>query len=86
MKASPGVWYLQLAPGRSSDLYVLEEHEDGDEVLPFRKQITIDDLRGKLVHLEVVKKKGREHDQLLSSSDDANNLDGRKVRFCIYLL
>ncbi|KAI3990911.1 hypothetical protein MKX01_026095 [Papaver californicum] len=78
MKASPGVWYLQLAPGRSSDLYVLKEHEDGDEVLPFRKQITIDDLRGKLVHLEVVKKKGREHDQLLSSSDDANNLDERK--------
>ncbi|KAI3966206.1 hypothetical protein MKW92_005124, partial [Papaver armeniacum] len=78
MKASPGVWYLQLAPGRSSDLYVLKEPEDGDEVLPFRKQITIDDLRGKLVHLEVVKKKGREHDQLLSSSDVANNLDERK--------
>ncbi|KAI3972803.1 hypothetical protein MKX01_019461 [Papaver californicum] len=78
MKASPGVWYLQLAPGRSSDLYVLKEQEGGDEVLPFRKQITIDDLWGKLVHLEVVKKKGREHDQLLSSSDDANNLDERK--------
>ncbi|KAA8545514.1 hypothetical protein F0562_020298 [Nyssa sinensis] len=70
MKVSPGVWYLQLAPGRSSELYVLKEDGDGNQDMPLAKRITINDLRGKLVHLEVVKKKGMEHEKLLVSSDD----------------
>ncbi|OVA04288.1 Glycosyl transferase [Macleaya cordata] len=78
MKVSPGVWYLQLAPGRSSDLYLLKENEDGSEILPLSKRITINDLRGKLVHLEVVKKKGKEHEQLLASSDDDSTLEENK--------
>ncbi|XP_043704312.1 UDP-glucose:glycoprotein glucosyltransferase [Telopea speciosissima] len=65
MKVSPGVWYLQLAPGRSSDLYLLKENG-----VQKSKQIIISDLRGKLVHLEVLKKKGKEHEQLLDSSVD----------------
>ncbi|XP_066332805.1 UDP-glucose:glycoprotein glucosyltransferase-like isoform X1 [Miscanthus floridulus] len=59
MKVSPGVWYLQLAPGRSADLY---------EVPP--KLIAIDSLRGKLMHIEVQKKKGKEHEELLNAADD----------------
>ncbi|KAE8686756.1 UDP-glucose:glycoprotein glucosyltransferase [Hibiscus syriacus] len=43
MKVSPGVWYLQLAPGRSSELYLFRD---------------------------VVKKKGKEQEKLLISSDD----------------
>ncbi|PWA75078.1 UDP-glucose:glycoprotein glucosyltransferase [Artemisia annua] len=66
MKVSPGVWYLQLAPGRSSDLYILQ---DGQE-MHLTKRITIDYLRGKPVHLGVVKKKGKEHERLLIPSDD----------------
>ncbi|XP_071733652.1 UDP-glucose:glycoprotein glucosyltransferase-like [Rutidosis leptorrhynchoides] len=66
MKVSPGVWYLQLAPGRSSNLYVLQ---DGPEMSP-TKRITIDYLRGKPFHLGVVKKRGKEHEKLLISSDD----------------
>ncbi|KAK9048740.1 hypothetical protein SSX86_032293, partial [Deinandra increscens subsp. villosa] len=66
MKVSPGVWYLQLAPGRSSDLYILQ---DGPE-MHSTKRITIDYLRGKPVHLGVVKKKGKEHEKLLIPSDD----------------
>ncbi|KAJ4966264.1 hypothetical protein NE237_018113 [Protea cynaroides] len=65
MKVCPGIWYLQLAPGRSSDLYLLKEN--GVQKL---KQIIINDLRGKLVRLEVLKKKGKEHEQLLDSSVD----------------
>ncbi|XP_065869567.1 UDP-glucose:glycoprotein glucosyltransferase isoform X2 [Euphorbia lathyris] len=78
MKVSPGVWYLQLAPGRSSELYVLKE--DGAESLEklLSKRITIYDLRGKVVHLEVAKKKGKEHEKLLISSDDSNHSDGKK--------
>ncbi|GJR14193.1 hypothetical protein Tco_0796845 [Tanacetum coccineum] len=34
------------------------------------KRITIDYLRGKPVHLGVVKKKGKEHERLLIPSDD----------------
>nr|GEV63748.1 UDP-glucose:glycoprotein glucosyltransferase [Tanacetum cinerariifolium] len=66
MKVSLGVWYLQLAPGRTSDLYILQ---DGQE-MHLTKRITIDYLRGKPVHLGVVKKKGKEHERLLIPSDD----------------
>ncbi|KAI7751028.1 hypothetical protein M8C21_007077 [Ambrosia artemisiifolia] len=66
MKVSPGVWYLQLAPGRSSDLYVLQDGPEKQST----KRITIDYLRGKPVHLGVVKKKGKEHEKLLIPSDD----------------
>ncbi|KAK9110137.1 hypothetical protein Sjap_018197 [Stephania japonica] len=69
MKVSPGVWYLQLAPGRSSDLYKLKEN---------MTQIIINDLRGKVVHLEVAKKKGKEHEQLLSTVDEDNSEEQEK--------
>ncbi|XP_009780014.1 UDP-glucose:glycoprotein glucosyltransferase isoform X1 [Nicotiana sylvestris] len=70
MKVFPGVWYLQLAPGRSSELYALKEDGDGGQETTLSKRITIDDLRGKLVHMEVMKKKGKEHEKLLVSADD----------------
>ncbi|KAJ4717311.1 UDP-glucose:glycoprotein glucosyltransferase-like [Melia azedarach] len=70
MKVSPGVWYLQLAPGRSSELYVLKEDGDASEEKSFSKRITMNDLRGKVVRLEVLKKKGKEQEKLLVSSDD----------------
>ncbi|KAJ4874821.1 UDP-glucose:glycoprotein glucosyltransferase [Raphanus sativus] len=69
MKVSPGVWYLQLAPGRSSELYVLKGGNDGSQDQSSLKRITIDDLRGKVVHLEVVKKRGKEHEKLLVPTD-----------------
>uniref|UniRef100_A0A0D9XKJ1 UDP-glucose:glycoprotein glucosyltransferase n=1 Tax=Leersia perrieri TaxID=77586 RepID=A0A0D9XKJ1_9ORYZ len=59
MKVSPGVWYLQLAPGRSADLYELPP-----------KLIAIDSLRGKLMHIEVQKRRGKEHEDLLNADDD----------------
>ncbi|KAE8009047.1 hypothetical protein FH972_005504 [Carpinus fangiana] len=75
MKVSPGVWYLQLAPGRSTELYVLKEDGDGSQEKLLSKRITINDLRGKVVHLEVVKKKGKEHEKLLVSDDDDHSQD-----------
>lgn len=77
MKVSPGVWYLQLAPGRSAELYELKERGDGRHSYLSSERITITDLRGKLVHLDVVKKKGKEHEELLVASDD-NNVNKRK--------
>ena len=81
MKVSPGVWYLQLAPGRSADLYILKEIGDKIQGTPQLKLITIDDLRGKLVRLEVVKKKGKEREDLLAPSTDEKLVDDeRKVK------
>ncbi|XP_057737491.1 UDP-glucose:glycoprotein glucosyltransferase [Arachis stenosperma] len=65
MKVSPGVWYLQLAPGRSSELYILKDGGDGNLDKQSSKLITINDLRGKVVHMEVVKRKGKESEKLL---------------------
>ncbi|KAI8555132.1 hypothetical protein RHMOL_Rhmol05G0150600 [Rhododendron molle] len=78
MKVSPGVWYLQLAPGKSSALYDMKEDGDGNQGLHSSKRITINDLRGKLVHLEVVKKKGKEYEKLLGPSNDENSSHGKK--------
>ncbi|KAG6709705.1 hypothetical protein I3842_06G146800 [Carya illinoinensis] len=75
MKVSPGVWYLQLASGRSSELYVLREDGDGSQEKPLSKHITINDLRGKVVRLEVLKKKGKENEILLVSDDNDGALD-----------
>ncbi|KAG5041087.1 hypothetical protein JHK85_013563 [Glycine max] len=73
MKVSPGVWYLQLAPGRSSELYILKEDGEGSYDKQSSKLITINDLRGKLFHMEVLKKKGKEHEELLLPDDNAQD-------------
>lgn len=85
MKVSPGVWFLQLAPGRSSELYVLKGGADGMENKQSSKLITINDLRGKVVHMDVVKRKGREHEKLLVSDDDDEEdlQETKKVSACI---
>lgn len=91
MKVNPGVWYLQLAPGRSSELYVMKDDSEGSKDTTLLKRITIDNLRGKLVHMEVIKKKGKERETLLIPSDDTQSAD-HKVRsysshvFFIYLV
>ncbi|KVH88595.1 UDP-glucose:Glycoprotein Glucosyltransferase [Cynara cardunculus var. scolymus] len=79
MKVSPGVWYLQLAPGRSSDLYIMQDGLD----MRSTKRITIDRLRGKPVHLGVVKKKGKEHEKLLIPSDDDDS-SRKQVGFLLF--
>lgn len=85
MKVSPGVWYLQLAPGRSSELYVLKGGIDGSQDQSSLKRITIDDLRGKVVHLEVVKRKGKEHEKLLvPSDDDGGEQQNNKVSYTLF--
>uniref|UniRef100_A0A1D1XJM9 UDP-glucose:glycoprotein glucosyltransferase n=2 Tax=Anthurium amnicola TaxID=1678845 RepID=A0A1D1XJM9_9ARAE len=79
MKVSPGVWFLQLAPGRSADLYALKENGDRNQQNSQSKLITINDLRGKLVHLEAVKRRGKEHEELLTVSlDDRHLEEGKK--------
>lgn len=78
MKVSPGVWYLKLAPGRSADLYEMNTNEGTPSSRS--KHIIINDLRGRLVHLEVEKKKGKEHDELLSDYDDLHLKEKKEDR------
>ena len=79
MKVSPGIWHLMLAPGRSSELYLLKEEDGGSQKTTLSKRIIINDLRSKVVHLEVVKRKGKEHEKLLVSADVDDHSDGKKV-------
>lgn len=79
MKVSPGVWHLQLAPGRSSELYLLKQDGGISQDKPLSKRIIIDDLRGKVVHMEVEKKKGKEHEKLLVPDGGDNMLENNKV-------
>ncbi|MBA0743070.1 hypothetical protein Gogos_005790, partial [Gossypium gossypioides] len=80
MKVHPGVWHLQLAPGRSSELYFFRDGvDDGRQEKSLSKRIAINDLRGNVVHLEVVKKKGKEHEKLLISSDVDNQSKDKRV-------
>ncbi|KAL1553421.1 UDP-glucose:glycoprotein glucosyltransferase isoform X2 [Salvia divinorum] len=78
MKVLPGVWYLQMASGRSSELYVMKEDGEGAGETTLLKRIMIDDLRGKLVHMEVIKKKGLEREKLLLPADDDSRSNGEK--------
>ncbi|PIN18202.1 UDP-glucose:glycoprotein glucosyltransferase [Handroanthus impetiginosus] len=78
MKVFPGLWYLQLAPGRSSELYVMKADGEGTQDTSLLKRITIDDLRGKLVHMDVVKKKGMEREKLLVPDDDDSHSSNKK--------
>ncbi|XP_061337152.1 UDP-glucose:glycoprotein glucosyltransferase isoform X1 [Gastrolobium bilobum] len=77
MKVSPGVWFLQLAPGRSSELYILKD-DNGSQNKQSSKLITINDLRGKVVHMEVIKRKGKEQEKLLIPDDDEDAQDKKK--------
>ncbi|XP_054800106.1 UDP-glucose:glycoprotein glucosyltransferase isoform X1 [Prosopis cineraria] len=77
MKVSPGVWYLQLAPGRSSELYIVKEDGNESRGKLSSKLVTIDDLRGKVVQMEVIRKKGKELEKLLVPDDD-NSLQDKK--------
>jgi UDP-glucose:glycoprotein glucosyltransferase len=81
MKVSPGVWYLQLAPGRSSELYQFKETEAGNHTYPFSKLVAIDGLRGKLLHIEVEKKRGKEQEDLLNYSDDNQTKEKKVTNF-----
>jgi len=87
MKVSPGIWYLQLAPGRSSELYLLKEDDGGSQRITLSKRIIIDELCGKVVHLEVEKRKGKEHEKLLVSADDNDqSYERKKVSLCYALV
>ncbi|XP_012568016.1 UDP-glucose:glycoprotein glucosyltransferase [Cicer arietinum] len=78
MKVSPGVWFLQLAPGRSSELYIFKEDDDGSKNKQSSKLITINSLRGKVVHMEVMKRRGKEHEKLLIPDEDEDLQDKKK--------
>ncbi|XP_078173674.1 EMS-MUTAGENIZED BRI1 SUPPRESSOR 1 [Carex rostrata] len=80
MKVSPGVWYLQLAPGRSSELYRFKEPGVGNHTYPLSKLVAIDGLRGKLLHIEVEKKRGKEQEDLLNYSDDNQTQEKKENR------
>lgn len=82
MKAAPGVWTLQLAPGRSTELYTLEGPGEGTDAGLITKRVVVQDLKGKLVRFEVVKRHGKEDQQMLEVNDaeeDFEEISPRRV-------
>ncbi|KAL2613121.1 hypothetical protein R1flu_024813 [Riccia fluitans] len=69
MKAGPGVWTLQLAPGRSTELYTLEGPGEGTDAGSITKRVVVESFKGKLVRFEVVKRLGKEDQQMLEVND-----------------
>ena len=75
LKASPGLWNLQLAPGRSSELYYMAGLGDASQDAPLNQTVVVDDLSGKLVRLAVVKRPGKETEKLLLSAEEDEDED-----------
>ncbi|KAL3679974.1 hypothetical protein R1sor_022930 [Riccia sorocarpa] len=69
LKAGPGVWNLQLAPGRSTELYTLEGPGEGTDAGSITKRVVVESFKGKLVRFEVVKRQGKEDEQMLEVKD-----------------
>ncbi|CAM6098919.1 unnamed protein product [Calypogeia fissa] len=79
LKAAPGVWALSLAPGRSSEIYTLEGPGEGTDHGPLSMQVVVQDLKGKLVRFEVVKRRGQEDQVMLDpNADEESDKDKRK--------
>lgn len=57
----------------------MKEVGEGKRETTLSKRITIDDLRGKLIHMEVMKKKGMEKEKLLIPADEAGHSTSKKV-------
>eukprot|EP00271_Cylindrocystis_brebissonii_P006379 TRINITY_DN19145_c0_g1_i1.p1 TRINITY_DN19145_c0_g1~~TRINITY_DN19145_c0_g1_i1.p1 ORF type:complete len:1550 (-),score=253.58 TRINITY_DN19145_c0_g1_i1:616-4587(-) len=69
LKAAPGVWTLQLAPGRSSDLYTIAGPGEGTNDGATNQSVVVGDLKGQTVRLDVVKRIGKEREKVLESPD-----------------
>lgn len=72
LQANPGVWQLNLASGRASELYTVEGgdiHRTGGVVIPVRS------FASTLTRLMVSKKPGKESVSLLTDSDDDESDD-----------
>ncbi|KAK9830935.1 hypothetical protein WJX81_007880 [Elliptochloris bilobata] len=72
LKAAPGVFVLRLAPGRSADLYVVDNSTDG-AVEDHTAQVVIDSLSGRHMMLQLRKRKGFEAEDVLDQSNGEAN-------------
>ncbi|KAI9162192.1 hypothetical protein LWI28_024767 [Acer negundo] len=81
--ANMGFWQMKVSSAtcasRNSELYVLKEDGDASQGKSLSKRITMNDLWGKVVHLEVLKKKGKEQEKLLVSADDDRQSQETKI-------
>eukprot|EP00897_Mesotaenium_endlicherianum_P001330 jgi/Mesen1/1224/ME000129S00327 len=69
LKASPAVWTLSLAAGRSAELYTLAGPGAGSDAGPSSMRVVVGDLTGRVVRLEVVKREGKEEEKILEDGE-----------------
>ncbi|KAL3134029.1 hypothetical protein ABBQ32_008463 [Trebouxia sp. C0010 RCD-2024] len=87
LKSAPGAWTLQLAPGRSRDLYSIQSsagtlgHQTEAETLAaipgkeyeFETAVAVSSLQGKDMLLQITKRSGFEMEDVLDAADDKSH-------------
>jgi UDP-glucose:glycoprotein glucosyltransferase len=76
LKASPGMWILQLRDGRSKDIYEVISHEntDSESKRSTKIVIVIDSFESRVIKVKVSKKADKVNENLLDDKD--NEKDG----------
>lgn len=71
LKASPGIWILQLREGRSKDIYEIISHEntDSESKRSQNVMIVIDSFESKVIKIKVSKKTDKLGENLLDDKD-----------------
>ncbi|KAK7477135.1 hypothetical protein BaRGS_00031621 [Batillaria attramentaria] len=71
LKASPGVWKLQLREGRSRDVYDIQSHEYTDTPDNFTDVVVaMTSFKSKIIRIKVAKKPDKLQEKLLQDGDD----------------
>lgn len=71
LKASPGIWMLQLREGRSKDIYEIVSHENTDSETKRTPVITIviDNFEARVIKVKVSKKSDKMNENLLDEKE-----------------
>jgi UDP-glucose:glycoprotein glucosyltransferase len=78
LKASPGMWLLQLREGRSKDIYEIVSHENTDSESKRSPTViaVIDSFEAKIIRVKVSKKADKLNENLLDDKDAEKDKNG----------
>ncbi|KAF5404753.1 UDP-glucose:glycoprotein glucosyltransferase [Paragonimus heterotremus] len=78
LKADPGIWHLNIRPGRSRDLYTMIDDDDmGTHVNSSELVINFNSFRSKIITVRVKKHPERENENLVDETESSSSLTSR---------
>ncbi|KAF6779417.1 hypothetical protein AHF37_03007 [Paragonimus kellicotti] len=78
LKAGPGIWHLNIRPGRSRDLYTMIDDDDtGTHVNSTDLVINFNSFRSKIITVRVKKHPGRDNENLVDETESPSSLTTR---------